>query len=63
MSAKHLLKKCQQYIQQNLRAPSKLLVMRWGKQFKMLPQEIEQIVDKLQLRHQLGIQFDIVSMH
>jgi hypothetical protein len=63
MSAKYLLTKCQQYVQQNLRAPSKLLVTRWGKQLKMLPKEIEQVNEQLQLRHQLGIQFLMFIMH
>ena len=54
MSQKTLLKKCQLYVEQHLRAPSKPLVRKWGKQLGLTPEEISPINDQLKLRHQLG---------
>jgi hypothetical protein len=47
-------KKCQTYIRQHLKAPPKSLVTQWGKKMKLTRLEINQINDRLYLRHHLG---------
>jgi hypothetical protein len=47
-------KKCQTYIRQHLKAPPKSLVNQWGKKMKLTWLEINQINDRLYLRHHLG---------
>lgn len=50
-----LEKRCFQYIRINLRAPSASLVNKWGKKFGMTLDDIKEVNDQLQIRHQLGI--------
>jgi hypothetical protein len=54
----YLEKKCQVYIQNNLRAPPIALVKKWGKQLKFSAEEIQNVNENIQLRHQLGIFID-----
>ncbi len=55
MTAKSLQYKCEQYMNENLRAPSQVLVRQWGKKMGLPPAEIEQISDTLKLRRVLGL--------
>jgi hypothetical protein len=47
-------KKCNDYIKNNLRAPSISLVKKWGKKLKLSDEEIKEVNSKLLIRHQLG---------
>lgn len=49
-----LRKKCKNHFDNNLRLPSKNLVVKWGKKLKLTTEEILQVNDQLNLRHQLG---------
>ncbi len=51
---KYFEKKCNEYIRDNLRAPSREIVYRWGKQLKISRPEVKSISDRLWLRHRLG---------
>jgi hypothetical protein len=53
--------KCERYMKDNLRAPSRTLVRQWGKQLKMAPDDVEQINDRLKLRFALG-KINIICM-
>jgi hypothetical protein len=54
MNQSKLEKKCLQYIKEQLRAPTKTLVTKWGKHLKLSADEINQVNDRLQIRHRLG---------
>lgn len=49
-----LEKKCQEYMRENLRAPSKKLVLQWGRRLNLTYDEINAVSSKLSLRQQLG---------
>ncbi len=48
------MRKCNEYIRDNLRVPSREIVYRWGKQLKINRPEVKSISDRLWLRHRLG---------
>jgi len=50
----YIERKCNEYIRDNLRVPSREIVYRWGKQLKINRPEVKSISDRLWLRHRLG---------
>lgn len=59
----HLKKKCKIYFDNNLRLPSKNLVVKWGKKLKLTTEDILQVNDQLNLRHQLGKNFFLFMLY
>ena len=46
--------KCNTFMQNNLRAPPRSTVLKWGKTMKLPISLIDPVINQLTLRHQLG---------